>query len=245
MNDKTSGSPNPHGPATNGAGSSLSNGSGLMAAVAGLAREVEDIRRTLDTYKTLPGQVEQLAQLVTQLAEATAQSTAGDDGKLMQSWLDLPRDIAEAEVLLDDLARWLGVIYLRYTDGAQTLPECWLWHPDIVEELLWLRYSWAEAYRVERAPVSKAADWHDRLRPGVVKRIRATAGTCSLDNHLRDPNNRDRNAGSNRVVPPVTEAIGGIAEWWASRRYDNAPEPTDQQLAAAATARKDTRRTRQ
>lgn len=232
------GSSGPNGAASNGA-SSTSTGAGLLAAVAGLASEVEEIRRSQDTYKALPGQVEQLAQLVTQLADATARTTKGDGG-LVPTWLDLDRDVRAAEALLAELARWLGKVYLRYADGAQSLPDCWLWHPDLVEELLWLRHSWTDAYRVEGAPVSKAADWHDRLRPGVVKRVRAVAGTCSLDNHLHD-----RVAGPARVTPPVTEAIDGIAEWWASRRYEHAPEPTAQQLAAAATARNHTRRSRQ
>jgi hypothetical protein len=32
----------------------------------------------------------------------------------------------------------LHTIFLRYPDGAGALPECWLYHPDVVEELTWL-----------------------------------------------------------------------------------------------------------
>ena len=45
------------------------------------------------------------------------------------------------------LAGWVAGIYLRYLDAAQSLPECWLWHPEVVEELLWLHTAWLHAYR--------------------------------------------------------------------------------------------------
>ena len=58
-------------------------------------------------------------------------------------------------------------MFLRYPDGVAVLPECWLWHPDVVEELLWLMHAWRAAYEGRGASVQLAGDWHDRQRPGV------------------------------------------------------------------------------
>ena len=53
--------------------------------------------------------------------------------------------------MLTDLTRWLDDIYLRYADAARTLPECWLWHPEVVEELIWLMHAWLAAYQGDDA----------------------------------------------------------------------------------------------
>ena len=82
------------------------------------------------------------------------------------------------------------VVYLRYPDGADHLPECWAWHPDVVEELLWLMHAWAAAYQGPQAWVALVGDWHDRQRPGVVRRIKTTAGIV-LDREPPDPHRLD------------------------------------------------------
>ena len=94
---------------------------------------------------------------------------------------------AEAEAVLARLTGWLAGVYLRYADAARTVPACWLWHPEVVEELPWPRQAWLAAYADPDAPVSLAADWHDRLRPGVVRRIRDYAGMCSIEADHRHP----------------------------------------------------------
>lgn len=73
-------------------------------------------------------------------------------------------------------------MYVRFPEGS--LPGCWLWHPDVVEELLWLCEAWEVAYRGPEASVQRAGDWHDRLRPGVARWARRAAEDCSLRTHL-------------------------------------------------------------
>jgi hypothetical protein len=206
------------------------------AMVAALAREVEALRRAVDQAAAVAGRVEELAALVARLAEDIATQTAAEQAGPL-SWLDFATDTAGAVAVLSDLAKWMGTVYLRYSDAVQGLPACWLWHPDVVEELLWLMQSWQAAYRSPGAPVSLAGDWHDRLRPGVVRRIKAAAGACSLENHM--PGGERHAAGP---AAPLAEAADVIARWWATDRESAAPEPTEQQLAAVAAVRRGGRR---
>ena len=203
------------------------------ASVAGLASEVEGLRRTVDALRGLSGQVEDLARVVSELAERVATAAGRPSPVSAPSWLDLPADLLAAQPLLRDLVTWLGDVYLRYPDGGKSLPDCWLWHPDVVEELVWLWHAWLAAYRAEAATVTAAGDWHDRYRPGVVRRIKTVAGTCSLETHLP---RGDRSGG--RPVVPLAGAMAPIAQWWATRRTDTAPEPTSEQLATAAAQRR-------
>jgi hypothetical protein len=55
------------------------------------------------------------------------------------------------------------------------------------------------------------------------------AGTCSLDNH--QPRSDQRGA---RPVVPVADAVAEITAWWADRRGEAPPVPTQEQLALAA-----------
>jgi hypothetical protein len=104
------------------------------------------------------------------------------------------------------------------------LPECWCWHPDIVEELLWLMHAWCAAYQGANASVTLAGDWHDRQRPGVVRRVRAVAGTCSRENHQTRPG-WQRGSTDTPPVVPSADAITLIAAWWGPARDEQAPEP--------------------
>ncbi|MGH3484672.1 MAG: hypothetical protein ACRDPQ_15740 [Nocardioidaceae bacterium] len=199
------------------------------SAVAGLASEVETIRRTM----AAAAELDRLARVVTDLADTVA-STTGAEAEPVPSWLALARDEQATRPVLEDLVGWLGSVYLRYADAARTLPECWLWHPDVVEELVWLRYAWLAAYDDKEGSVRAAGDWHDRHRPGVVRRIGDYARACSLENHLPD-----RAAGAPTV--PVADATEAIALWWAQARDDRAPAPTDNQMVAAAAVARQAR----
>jgi hypothetical protein len=118
-------------------------------------------------------------------------------------------------------------VYLRYSDAVSGFPDCWMWHPDVVEELLWLHRAWLAAYS-PGAPGSAVGDWHDRQRPGVAARIRAYAGMCSLEAHQ---------PGQDRATPapvtPTADAVEAIAGWWATSRERLGPTPTEEQIAAA------------
>ncbi len=216
------------------------------AAVAGLAREVEALRRRLDQLSRCQHRVDQLADLLARHAEAVAATTSAPATPEPPSWLDLPTDPGRpaesssaaraAEDLLTTLAGWVGGIYLRYPDAAQTLPECWLWHPEVVEELLWLHTAWLAAYRPGAASTA-VGDWHDRQRPGVARRIRDYAGICSLEQHQPGaerhtpapgrPAHR-RGAGDRRLVghPPRP-----------TRRRHRPPSSSPRHAAATAPAR--------
>ncbi|MQA12834.1 MAG: hypothetical protein GEV09_01325 [Pseudonocardiaceae bacterium] len=198
------------------------------ASVAGLAQEVEALRRAVDPLRGLPDRVDELARLLARVADELADHTAHSGPVAAPSWLMLPDDPATASRVLAELTGWMSRVYLRYGDAAAALPECWLWHPDVVEELLWLMHAWCAAYQGPAASVALAGDWHDRYRPGVVRRIKTGAGTCSLDAH---PPRDGRGPGAPEA--PLSEAVAAIASWWGARRDQPAPEPTDAHHTAA------------
>jgi hypothetical protein len=198
----------------------------VRASVAGLAREVEGLRRSLTGFASA-AELARVADLVTDLSQ-TITAGAGSP-EPAPSWLALPANPDLAATLLADLIGWIGQIYLRYTDAAKGLPECWLWHPEVIEELLWLWQAWYGAYQSGEASVRAAGDWHDRLRPGVARRIADYTKACSLESHRPD-----RAIGAPAV--PMADATEQIAVWWSSRRTEPGPTPTDHQLQAAATA---------
>jgi hypothetical protein len=228
--------PNP-ATTTNGSANTSPNGSAYVyadaGAVAGLAREIEALRQSIDTLRGLPSRVDEVAELVAQLADAVNASPTV--GGAVASWLDLATEVDTTHAVLGELLAWMQVVYLRYPDAAAGLPDCWLWHPDVVEELLWLMQARLAAYRDDKAAVSLAGDWHDRYRPGVVRRITSTAGRCSLENH--QPREGQPLPGAAPVVP-VAGAAEQIATWWASSRTDPPPKPAEWHLATANSRRR-------
>jgi hypothetical protein len=193
------------------------------ALVAGLAREVDQLRRAVEPLLGLPDRVDDLTRLAIDLTNAVAALTARRTAAACPSWLLLPDDPDLARRVLEELIGWLAAIYLRYPDGADHLPECWAWHPDLVEELLWLMHAWAGAYQGPHASVAAVGDWHDRQRPGVVRRIKVLSGTCSFENHTTRAG-WDRRPATAPTVPGV-DAVGSLADWWGTRRDEAAPEP--------------------
>jgi hypothetical protein len=188
-----------------------------------VAREVDGLRRAVAPLLELPARVDDLTRLATDLANAVAALTARKAAAPCPSWLLLPNDPDLAAQVLDELTGWLAVVYLRYPDGADHLPECWCFHPEVIEELLWLMHAWAAAYHGPQAGVALVGDWHDRQRPGVVRRIRATAGSCSFENHQTRTGWTRRPATAPQV--PGMDGVAAIAAWWGSRRDQAAPEP--------------------
>ncbi|MGQ0842799.1 MAG: hypothetical protein ACT4QF_01570 [Sporichthyaceae bacterium] len=178
----------------------------------------------------LPDAFEQLTADFADLSERLTAAEAAAPPR-PTSWLapteSAERDeaIRKAAAVLADLAGWVQAVYLRYPDGATGLPECWLWHPDAVEELLWLRTAWAVAYTGRSASALQVGDWHDRSRPGVARRIRAAVGTCSLENHT----------GTVLAVAAAApkSRIAAVAAWWALDR-DGAPPAADPRSGTVA-----------
>lgn len=168
---------------------------------------------------------EALAQRVDELG-SMVEALAGDLARLIemtsvsaQSWL-LVSDAQVARDLLDDLCRWLDAVYLRF-QGVE-LPTCWAWHPDVVDELLWLRAAHVAAYS-GRGWESRAGLWHQQQRPGVVERIRTAVGTCDLASHV--------SGGPKPVVAPLAVHLDAVADHWVT--YGLPPKPTDEQLQQA------------
>ena len=195
--------------------------------VAALGREVERVARRVDNMELL---LRQLAADVAGLARVLEPSSP-EDGEdddtgtgAVRSWL-LGEDAAQARTDIADLVTWLGAIYLRYQHAV--LPSCWAWHPAVVEELWWLRQAHRAAYEAEGASWRDAGDWHDRQRPGVVKRIGAAIGGCDLARHAV---NGDRRAAA-QPVAPLAGAADQIATTWTEHR--TAPEPTPEQTHEA------------
>lgn len=164
---------------------------------------------------------EKLLRVLTEQVAGLAGAAAGDEPELpaVRSWL-LVRDAGQASLDLADLVQWLAAVYLRYQHAV--LPSCWLWHPDVVEELCWLRQAHAEAYTSPHASYTKAGDWHDRQRPGVVQRVQKAIGGCELVVH---------GGGTQRPVVPLAVSTGRIAEAWAGSC--TSPHPTPEELTEA------------
>jgi hypothetical protein len=217
----------------------------IAAHVAGLAHTVEALDHRVAELARLDKRVdtlgETLARVVMNLPSRTATETTLPTAV---SWLNRPvepgrgpadsRAAHDAEQLLDKLANWVGRVYLRYSDAR--LPDCWLWHADVVEELLWLHAAWRAAYHPDAA-THAVGDWHDRLRPGVVRRIKEYAGMCSLEAHL--PAGERHYPAPTAPTPDATPLIAG---WWATARDDPGPVPTQEQLAAATDRMRRARR---
>jgi hypothetical protein len=183
-----------------------------------LARDCERNNRRLRDHETM------LAALGAACADLAAQ-LEGEERERPRSWL-AEGGPTEPPGTLADLLAWLPRVYLRYPGAL--LPSCWLWHPWLVEELLWLRHAHHAAYDGPRAAWAKAADWHERMRPGVVRRIANGAGSCELLCHTDG-------GPAARPTPraPLSDAADGIAAWAATGLRDPAPAPTAEQLADA------------
>ena len=175
-------------------------------AVVALGREVQRLTRS---HTTLDDRVGELADLLQQLATdvATLVSRAGPDGdEAVRAWL-LTTDAQLAHDDLTDLVEWLTRVWLRYPDSV--LPSCWLWHPAVIEELRWVRCAHREAYDAQRGTWQKVGDWHDRQRPGVVRRISGWVGNCELREHAEGGGQRHP-----APVVPLTDAVSLIARAW-------------------------------
>lgn len=195
--------------------------------VAAVARELDLLRRRVDVLSSsvdgVPERVEELAGTVARLSDTLATVAARNRAPVAPSWLLAPADDGPVAELLDELGGWLGAVFLRYPDGTSALSECWMWHPSVVEELLWLMHAWCAAYQGSTASVSAAGDWHDRQRPGVVARIRKTVGSCSIEAHQTRPGWPAESTAPPQVPGLMHMAL--IVGWWAGNRDKSAPEP--------------------
>ncbi len=205
--------------------------------VAGLAREVEELRRAVRKVAGLPAQVEQFAATLAQAVDDLAGAGRRPDPVRPVSWIGhSDQEPEQTPARLAELADWVGAVYLRYPVAARELPDCWLWHTDVVEELAWLHQAWQAAYHPESGTIAAAGDWHDRYRVGVAARVRSAARGCSLENHTSD------SRPSGELVAPSVESVTPVAVWWSSHRDEQPPAPTAGDLDAAARRLREGRR---
>lgn len=174
----------------------------LGLAVAALASSLARVTRRVG---------EQGNELRT-LAQGVAQLTKEAAGQPLTPTLD-----GAPEAAVVDLLDWIADVYLAY-DGAVLAP-CWAYHPGIVEELTWLRGVHQLVY--QSADLLRIGDWHDRYRPGVVRRVLTATTTCDITKHLA----------GDRPVVPLAATLGPIAAARAARTA--IPAPTAEQIEQA------------
>lgn len=182
-----------------------------------LARAVERNSRRVTDLDLL------VRQIAGDLAEVAAAALApdGDDTTGVRSWL-LAEDPEQAVTDLAELVGWTRRVYLRYPDAA--ISACWLWHPDVIEELWWLRNAHADAFHPTDGSWQRVGEWHERQRPGVARRVRSAIGTCELALHRGD---------RGTPAPPLAEHAELLATAWTTDSIAPQPEPTDTQLDQA------------
>jgi hypothetical protein len=159
-----------------------------------------------------------------------------DDPPAPRSWL-LAADPAQATADLADLAGWVARVYVRYSRAQ--LSSCWLWHPEVIEELWWLRCAHADAYHPETGSWLRVGDWHDRQRPGVERRLNALLGKCSLSRHI-DRHGRPADVGE-PAPPPLAAHHPAVAAAWTATGTAG-PQPDEELLAQAQRAEYDQHR---
>ncbi|MDQ2710149.1 MAG: hypothetical protein M3Z25_22120 [Actinomycetota bacterium] len=206
--------------------------------VAGLAREVDALRRAVRTLADLPAAVKRLDATLAQAIDDMAGPGPRADTVGPVSWIGQATDPELTASQLAELTDWVAQVYMRYPVAARELPDCWLWHPDMVEELAWLHQSWQAAYSPQTGTVAAAGDWHDRYRPGVAARIRAAnRNSCSLENHVSP----ERPTAA--IAAPSLGSVQAVAFWWAcTRDCQQPPMPTQADLDAASRRLKEGRR---
>ena len=160
--------------------------------------------------------VEALERDVATIAEAYVKLTSQRDPSRVRSYLQ-EDDEESARLTLEDLAGWAAAVWVQYPDGQ--LPECWLYHPPIIEELVAVMGAHRACFR-KGGTWSQFADWHARLRPSAAERIRRYAPSCTLD--LHQPGEQFDPAAVTSV--PRLQDISQVAAQWTET--GTSPYPT-------------------
>lgn len=193
--------------------------------LAALAKQIERLARQSGKHDK---HLRELAgRILAQRSPTSPGPAAGgaEEPEELSAWLTVT-EFPEASAELEALADWLTGVYLRFPDGA--LRECWAWHPHVVGELWWLHNAWQDAHTGLKASWQKVGDWHDRQRPGVVKRVTEALKGCSLAKHST-PGPLDSPA------LPLAGALPHVLTAWLdpTRATTWPPEPTPDQLIEA------------
>ena len=131
------------------------------------AEAIAQLRRTVEALETeTTNALADLMVRVEDVEDAARQPTSST----VTSWCWRYAGATAAEALRQELGDCVGWIRHRYP-LARRIPECWADHPEIVEELTALWLAWQGAYVERDAPLTAAAEWHDRWLPGVLHRL--------------------------------------------------------------------------
>lgn len=198
----------------------------VVALGRGLRRAVRRIEAVDDSLAALAADVAALRDAPT----APASPAAGDGPAPVRSWLAID-DPDQAVKDLGVLVEWVDRFYVRFSRAQ--LSSCWMWHPDVVEELWCLRGAHAEAFHPETGSWMRVGDWLDRQRPGVEGRLNPLMAKCALSRHV------ERHGRPADVTEPPPPPLAGhyavVAAWWAST-HTAGPDPTAEHLTEATQA---------
>ena len=199
-------------------------------AVVALGRDVQRAAHRIDRMD------QSLAALAADMAAlhhapgAQASPAPGDGPTPVRSWLAAD-DPDQAVKDLGELIAWVDRFYVRFSRAQ--LSSCWMWHPDVVEELWCLRGAHVEAFHPETGSWMRVGDWLDRQRPGVERRLNPLMAKCALSRHV------ERNGRPADVTEPPSAPLAAhhavVAAWWA-RTCTAGPDPTPEQLAEGTRA---------
>lgn len=131
-------------------------------------------------------------------------------------WLLKP-DPDVAEAVMDDLKQWLRDVYVYLRE----LPECWAGHPDIVEDLLALRYAHHDAFVKSSGALKDRLDWLGTYLPAVANRVR-DAARCGRDGHPE---------ASDTPAVPMERYASRAARVWAVEKRTPAYTPAEEDEA--------------
>lgn len=157
---------------------------GWEEALAGLARQVDQLRQELATVAGSGARVREdveshnrtlsdLSDLLRRVTSTGRPAEPDDEAEPgVPEWMTVT-DAGLAVAWLTGLTAWVRDVYARYSP----LPACWPWHPHAVAELLACHGVWTSAVLPDAAPEA-IAGWHDRWRPGTERRLDDVLAGC-------------------------------------------------------------------
>lgn len=175
--------------------------------------------------------------LISDVAEHLGEDQADEQRVLPVNLLAAGDSDATAGVLAE-LRDWLRAVYMRYEgSGDQPAPylsDCWAWHPGAVTELHACYRMWLAAFEGARASDQAVADWHDRYRPGTVRRVQAALRGCRPEKHVDPLKYRP-------AVVRGDELLDDLARWMVTGDCGRKapPAPTPAMVADSRTHRAD------
>lgn len=184
------------------------------ATVEGLVSELAGLR--LVTGGLADGQ-EKLARMI---AEFIARATEPDDEEEEEKpdpdrveWMTVSDPAVAVEALVR-VRRWVREVWTPYAAGEELQP-CWMWHPDVVADLLACRLAWIASTGPKARPLSPA-DWITRFLEPAAKRVTRSLAECHDGyGHLT--------RGKRYDATPGDGGARALARWWAET-HDREPE---------------------